>query len=216
MTIYQIIALCAAVLCLILMLFHLFRLIRLGAPKDLSEKSGNVGKSVVYSNTMAMMPNAKESAYLHIPTFTLGVLFHVGTFLSLLVFLLSFFPFFTFWLIHDPWIHYAVAAIISITALSGLLLFGKRMYSRSLRHLSNADDFLSNGFTTVFQIVTFLYLSFPAQTAVHAVYYIFSALLFLYMPVGKLKHAVYYFAARFHLGHFYGWRNVWPPKTKNG
>ena len=35
------------------------------------------------------------------------------------------------------------------------------------------------------------------------------------MTVGKLKHVVYFFAARYHLGFFYGWRNVWPPhKTK--
>ena len=32
------------------------------------------------------------------------------------------------------------------------------------------------------------------------------------MPLGKLRHAVYYFAARYHLGFFYGWRNVWPNK----
>ena len=43
-------------------------------------------------------------------------------------------------------------------------------------------------------------------------YYIITTILLLYMPVGKLKHLVYYFSARYHLGFFYGWRNVWPQK----
>jgi hypothetical protein len=34
------------------------------------------------------------------------------------------------------------------------------------------------------------------------------------MPLGKLRHVVYYFAARYHLGFFYGWRNVWPNHEK--
>jgi len=50
--------------------------------------------------------------------------------------------------------------------------------------------------------------------SVTILYYISSILLFLYMPLGKLRHAVYYFAARYHLGFFYGWRNVWPNNEK--
>jgi nitrate reductase gamma subunit len=45
-------------------------------------------------------------------------------------------------------------------------------------------------------------------------YYFISIILFLYLPFGKLKHAVYYFAARYHLGFFYGWRNTWKPKKE--
>jgi hypothetical protein len=33
----------------------------------------------------------------------------------------------------------------------------------------------------------------------------------LYIPAGKLRHTVYFFAARYHLGYFFGWRGVWPP-----
>jgi len=45
-------------------------------------------------------------------------------------------------------------------------------------------------------------------------YNITATILFLYLPFGKLKHVVYYFAARYHLGFFYGWRNTWPPRKK--
>jgi hypothetical protein len=46
-----------------------------------------------------------------------------------------------------------------------------------------------------------------------AYYFIFAGVLFLYLPSGKLKHSLYFFAARYHLGFFYGWRGIWPLKT---
>ena len=47
-------------------------------------------------------------------------------------------------------------------------------------------------------------------------YYLTYSLLMLYIPIGKLRHTVYFFAARYHLGYFFGWRGVWPPaKLKN-
>jgi hypothetical protein len=44
-------------------------------------------------------------------------------------------------------------------------------------------------------------------------YFICAGLLFLYLPLGKLKHSLYFFAARYHLGFFYGWRGIWPVKN---
>jgi hypothetical protein len=41
-------------------------------------------------------------------------------------------------------------------------------------------------------------------------YFIIAAVLWLYFPVGKLRHVVYFFAARYHLGFFFGRRGVWP------
>lgn len=212
MLVTQIIALIALAICFVLLFSHFIRVIRLGKPKDFSEKSGSVAKGVAYSNTIAMMPQNKESAYLHIPSYALGMLFHIGIFTSILVFLLSFFNFFNHWLCNDHFIHYLIPVVTGVGTISGICLFIKRLVNRNLRNLTNPDDFLSNGFTTLFQLATTLYLFMPACMCMVNIYYIITAILLLYMPVGKLKHLVYYFSARYHLGFFYGWRNVWPQK----
>ena len=210
MLVTQIIALIALAICFVLLLSHFIRIIRLGKPKDFSEKSGNVAKGVVYSNTVAMMPQNKESAYLHIPSYALGMLFHIGIFTSILIFILSFFEFFNQWIINDQCIHYVLPLITAVGAIAGLSLFIKRLVNRNLRNLTNPDDYLSNGFTTLFQLATTLFLLMPACSCMVNTYYIVTTILLLYMPVGKLKHLLYYFSARYHLGFFYGWRNVWP------
>ena len=76
------------------------------------------------------------------------------------------------------------------------------------------DDFISTGLVTLFLLMTTLNMLFPTVSAVNTIYYISSILLLLYLPLGKLRHVVYYFAARYHLGFFYGWRNVWPNHEK--
>ena len=55
-------------------------------PKDLSQETGSVKKGIIYSFTGAMSPTAKESAYLHLPTYVAGLLYHAGIFTSLLFF----------------------------------------------------------------------------------------------------------------------------------
>jgi nitrate reductase gamma subunit len=93
--------------------------------------------------------------------------------------------------------------------ISGLAILVKRISKHELRSLSNPDDYISNILVTAFQLVSTLALIIPAYAPV---YFIVASMLLLYFPLGKLKHAVYFFAARYHLGFFYGWRNVWPPK----
>ncbi len=214
MSVIQIIALAATAFCFCGLFGFFVRIVRLGKPNDLSEKSGDTTKGIVYSNTKAMMPQNKESAFLHLPSYVSGILFHIGIFTCLLVFVLSFFPFFNRWISGADKIHYIIAAVLAITAGCGYLLFFKRLFSNDLRTLSNLDDFISNALVSTFQLMTMLYLIFPTSRVFVVLYYIAVILLFLYMPFGKLRHAVYYFAARYHLGFFYGWRNVWP-KNEN-
>jgi nitrate reductase gamma subunit len=200
---------------------HSLRLIKLGAPKDLSENRGSVSAGIVYSNLGAMLPNKKGSAYLHIPTFTAGVFFHIGTFLAFLCF---------FILISDIiqvfFCSYQLMSVLIAFCLWGGSCFGvglliKRLVSKQLRPISNIDDYLSVFFTALFQIFSallFTTFAFPnifssnIKFIIICAYYFVSALLFLYLPFGKLKHVVYYFAARYHLGFFYGRRGTWPPK----
>jgi len=232
MTIFQIIALIAMAFCALALLLFFSKLVRLGAPKDLSEPSGSVKEGVIYSNTLAMLPNQKESAYKHLPSFVSGMLFHAGIFLSLLMLIISFFPCLIQWIVNYCWIQYAITGMLLITSICGLSLFIKRVIHKSLRSFSNLDDYLSNGLSTLFQIFTLLWvltpgvdavhvphlialwqlLLIPSVCTIHTCYYIVVILFMLYMPLGKLKHFLYYFSARYHLGFFYGRRNVWPPK----
>lgn len=210
MSIMQYLAIAAAVYCAVSLLTHLVKVIRLGAPKDKSEPSGSVKEGVIYANTRAMMPTEKESAYLHLPSYAVGILFHIGIFCCLLFFVLSFFPFFNNWIGNGSVWHYVLAIPAAIGAVCGILLFLRRLISKDLKVLSMPDDFISTCLVAFFQLMTTLYLLFPAACAVNTIYYISSILLLLYMPLGKLRHVVYFFAARFHIGFFYGWRNVWP------
>ena len=91
MKVITIVALVALAFCIFACLCHFFRIIRLGKPNDLAEHSGSVTKGVVYANTQAMMPQNKESAYRHLPTYAAGMIFHLGTFLTMLLFVLSLF-----------------------------------------------------------------------------------------------------------------------------
>jgi nitrate reductase gamma subunit len=211
---YQYVALASLVICIVACTWHFIRLVRLGKPKDLSKKSGNVLQAEAYSYTIAMLPNQKESVYLHVPSFIAGVLFHVGTFISLFLFFVFFFV--------DPlllreWLILALAVFFAslflvVSVISGLALLFKRILLKKIRTLSTWDDYLSNFLTTSFQFFTAFYLIFPDAVATY--YYLFASILLLYLPVGKLRHAVYFFAARYQLGFFYGWRNSWPPKKQ--
>lgn len=204
---YHYFSLAALLVCIIVMLIRFIHLVKMGNPKDLSQKKGNIFQSEVYSYTVAMMPNKKESAYLHIFSFTAGILFHIATLLCFVLFVLFFFiaPQAMLWNIR--WI---LSLIILIGAFSGFALFIKRMLVKKMRNLSNLDDYLSNFLTTFFQMCTILYLLLGNVVA--PLYYIVLGILCLYMPIGKLKHVLYFFAARYHLGFFYGWRGSWPPK----
>jgi len=213
MSIMQYLAIAAMLYCIVSLLVHFVKIVRLGAPKDKSEPSGSVKDGVIYANTRAMMPTEKESAYLHIPSYAVGMLFHIGLFCSLLLFVLFFFPCFNSWIAGSCW-RWVFAIPPAIATVCGFILFFRRLLSKDLKVLSMPDDFISTSLVTLFLLMTTLNLLLPTVSAVNTIYYICSILLLLYLPLGKLRHVVYYFAARYHLGFFYGWRNVWPNHEK--
>ena len=201
---YHWIALGSLGFCLANSLVHFLRLIRLGKPRDYSFPTGKIAPSIRYSFTGAMNPLKKESACLHLPTYIAGIIYHLGTFLSIAVFPLIwadvFFP--------DILIFSIVTCLlISIACGMGILI--KRMVKKGLRDLSDPDDYISNLLVTFFQLMTGIVLLWDQ---LYPVYFILSSLLLIYFPLGKLKHAIYFFAARYHLGFFFGWRGIWPPK----
>jgi len=216
----------ALLFCLTVCFIQFFRLIKLGAPKDLSEKSGNIAAGVAYSNIGAMSPLQKESAYKHLPTYAAGILFHIGSFVVFFCFLLLIFDavwgfFFRYTLISSL---VALCLLISTSCVIGLII--KRLLSKKLRFISNIDDYISVTLVTLFHLISALlfitfafhdvfhqYFSSEAHSGIICAYFLVATLLFLYLPFGKLKHVVYYFAARYHLGFFYGRRGTWPPKN---
>jgi nitrate reductase gamma subunit len=202
----------------------------LGAPKDLSEKSGSVTAGVIYSNTKAMMPSQKESAYKHLPTYTAGVLFHLGTFLALFCFHILIIDEFIPYAASDFFFQHTILSLLIALCFWGGSCFGtgliiKRLISKKLRPISNMDDYVSIILTTLFQLsAALLFTVFCAHDMFHQFFsqevhrtiicadFLVASLFFFYLPFGKLRHAVYFFAARYHLGFFYGRRGTWPPK----
>jgi hypothetical protein len=203
MTWYAWFAFVAFLYCLAGFVFHFSRLIRLGVPRDFSRPAGTPGSAIVYSFTGAMDPRKKESAYLHLPTYTAGLFYHGGTFVSFLVFVLFFF----FGIRPVEFWKWLAIATLSLSGMSGLSILVKRIVLEKLRSLSSPDDYLSNILLTIFQLLTVWML---LSDSVVPFYYLWSGLLLLYIPVGKLKHVVYFFAARVHAGFFYGRRGIWP------
>lgn len=201
---YQWMAILSACICLLSLIIHASRVIRLGKPADYAQKKGDPDKAIQYAYTGAMSPIKKESAYMHLPTYLAGLMYHMGTFMSLFIFILVIFN-----IEVGGILALICSGLLLITGLSGLGILIKRMALQKLRSLSNPDDYISNLLVSVLQLLSGLILIRPEFIIA---YYILVSLLFLYIPLGKLRHTVYFFAARYHLGIFYGWRGVWPPK----
>lgn len=171
---------------------------------DPAQAKGNITKAISYSFSGAMSPLKKESAYMHFPTYTAGMIYHIGTFLSFLCIFVLFFNFESM-----QWMRYAAASIIAIAAICGLAILIKRIQSKELRSFSNADDYFSNAFVTIFQALMAASLILPELLPV---LFIYAAVLFIYIPIGKLKHTIFFFTSRIELGKYYGKRGVWPLK----
>lgn len=196
---------CSMAVCAAACIFHASRLIKLGLPRDYSVRSGNVNAAIKYSFTGAMSPKTKESAFLHLPTYTLGILYHLGTFVAIPLLILLMVDF-----VLPKNFTLLLAILLIITSAAGFGILLKRIFVKKLAALSNPDDYISNVLVSLFQASCALTLFMPAFATAT---FVIASCLFLYLPIGKLKHAVYFFAARIHLGYFYGWRGVWPPQN---
>lgn len=206
MTGYHYLSLAALFLCLVALTYHVFRLIRLGPPRDFARSKGEPTPAIVFSYLGGMSPAKKESAYLHLPTYTAGLLYHAGTFTAIILFLPLFLD------AHpEGWLLWIVAGILALSGFSGIGILLKRIAVSKLRFFSNADDYVSNILVTLLQFST---LAVLVGEAAGPLYFLCVTVLLLYVPLGKLKHALYFFAARYQLGLFYGRRGIWPPRKR--
>ena len=206
LTVFHWIVLLGFVICLIVCLYKTIKIINAGIPDDYAEALGKPGPAIKYSLTTAMSPKKKETAYLHLPTYTAGILYHIGTFLGFTCLILLFLN-----IELKNLMIYISSVIIGISGICGFLIFLKRILSSKMRSLSNPDDYISNILVTGFQLLIVLVL---LTDGFYPVLFIFTTILLLYIPVGKLRHFIYFFSSRVHLGVFFGRRGVWPVNKK--
>lgn len=189
-----------------MLIFQFVRAIFSGRNTDFSKAIGKPTPAVIYSLTGAMSPAKKETAYLHLPTYTAGIFFHLGIFLSFIILGLNFFN-----VELNEWGSMIGILMFMISGFCGIMIFAKRIINGRLRRLSYPDDYFSNMLVTGFQLICLVSL---IHSEWQAYLFIYGSILFLYIPFGKLKHIVYFFAARVHLGIFFGKRGVWPLSIK--
>ena len=158
---------------------------------------------VRYAFTAAMLPEAKESVMIHLPSYLAGIAFHLGTFAAFGLLAASIAgsrvsaP--AFWL--------ACVATLAGT-IGGLALLGKRIATPYLRGLSAPDDFVANVLTTAFVALAGATV---LVAALRNVWLVAASLLLFYLPIGKIRHCLFFFSTRAHLGAFFGYRGVLPP-----
>jgi hypothetical protein len=166
---------------------------------------GKAGSGIAYSFTGAMSPSKKESAYMHLPTYTAGLIFHIGLFSAILFLFIM--------LIGTSlpdWLSKVFLVVFAAGSLCGSGILIKRIFSPILKSISNADDFISNIMVTGFQLVSALV---AWNTDFIDVLFIYSFVLAVYIPLGKLRHSFYFFSSRIALGIYYGTRGVWNKKS---
>lgn len=185
--------------------YSIIQILILGS-SDYSRPAGKIGSGLLYAFTASMSPLKKESAYLHLPTYSAGILYHIGTFLGILLLFIH---------LLDIGIgrsfNLLLSGLLLISAACGMGILLKRVSKPAMRLLSTPDDYASNLLVTGFQLLSFMALHLPG---VKPCLFIYGALLFIYIPISKLKHTIYFFTSRFFLGLVFGRRGVWPSDEK--
>lgn len=169
---------------------------------DFAQQRGNVVQGIIYSFSGAMSPRKKETAYLHLPTYSAGIIYHLGTFLSFVWLIFHFFS-----VQMNEILTFSSGMFLIISSICGLSILIKRIFQKKLRIISTPDDYFSNLLVTSFQLISSMILLF--NLSANAIF-IHASIIFLYIPLGKLNHMYYFFTSRIHLGILFGRRGTWP------
>ncbi len=166
-----------------------------------AEPRGDSVSGILYALGPAMMPWNKESVRQHLPTWIIGIVYHLGilgAWTFLIVHMISGIP--------DGWVA-AMQVVSGAGALSGIALLVKRLSRAHLRAISSPDDIAANLLVDLFLLTGFL----TARNLVPASWWYGTAILmFLYMPLGKIRHCALFFKVRILYGRFFGSRGVFP------
>lgn len=199
--------LCAAAAWALLALVGLWLRTRSFGPRVLfAPPAGDPAAGVRYAFTKAMLPQAKESVRLHLPSYLAGLVFHAGVLVAFGLLAAS---------VGGVEPGDLVVRLARITAASGALaglgLLGKRIASPHLRGLSCPDDFVANVLTTTFTALAAV-ASFVSTA--RSVWLVAAIALLIYVPVGKIRHCFLFFPTRYHMGSFFGRRGAFPPASR--
>lgn len=181
---------------------------RFGRRVLLAPPAGDPAAGVRYAFTAAMLPQAKESVRMHLPSYAAGVVFHLGTFAAfgLLATTLAG--------IDPPAALTRVVALVTLAgAAGGLALLVKRVATPYLRGLSSPDDLAANLLTTSF-------VALAGAASLHPplgpAWLVAAVVLLVYLPVGKIRHCVFFFSSRAYMGAFFGYRGTFPSARQGG
>ncbi len=206
MTLYKWIFIFGFISFLFSTLYYILKIALKASFNDLSTPKGSLVLGILYSATGAMSPVKKESAYLHLPTYTAGIVYHLGSFLALFWLIIHFFD------IQLPSIFSRASSIfLIISAATGFAILIKRITTSKLRLFSNPDDYFSNIIVTGFHLLSSAAI---LNSSVTPILFIYSGFMLFYIPLGKLRHIIFFVCSRLYLGIFYGKRGVWPPRGR--
>ncbi len=192
----------AGALSLTALIVIVVRTARYGRPYLYSQAGGRPLSGVVYAFGKGMMPWEKESVARHLWTFTAGVLYHLGI---LLAFVQLFMHLLAASLPQSLRLPLHAGLLVGLGC--GLALLGKRLFKKTLRCLSCADDFLANLLVDIFLALSLLF----SWGRISEVPWLAAAtVLLLYIPAGKIRHCCFFFYTRTLFGLFFGRRGVYP------
>jgi hypothetical protein len=184
---------------------QLLRARAFGKRRLFAAPAGDPAAGVRYAFTKAMLPTAKESVMMNLPSYAAGIVFHMGVFVAfgwLAAALTGLAP-------QNP-VAWAVRAFTAIGAVGGLILMVKRTVKPHLRGLSRPDDFISNLLTVGFVALA---CGTTFSPTLNSAWLAVATALLLYIPMGKIRHCVFFFTSRYHLGAFFGRRGTFPTSS---
>lgn len=199
---WTVVVMAAGLASLLCLAAQLARARSFGKRRLFAAAAGDPAAGVRYAFTKAMLPQAKESVMMNLPSYVAGLVFHQGVFVAFgrLAFVLAGVGL-------PSQLDWLMRASTAAGVLGGATLLIKRTVKPHLRGLSRPDDFISNLLATGFvALACAASLSPPLTSTWLAV----ATALLLYIPMGKIRHCVFFFTSRYHLGAFFGRRGTFP------
>lgn len=200
----------AAAIFVIGVLWHVIRILTLGAPKDLSEPRRSSGGGAIKAILLHSFPHGGffDRTKFHVVA---GYLFHLGLF-AVVLFAAPHVLFIEERILSFGWPTLPRWGFIlaSEATFAGLiLLWLRRLTDPVMRQISDADDHIGTGLTFLVLLTGCLALQ-ENHDVLRGVHMLSFELLLIYFPFSRLMHAFTFILSRAYTGATYGRRGVLP------